>query len=108
MYTTKVKWLMDGKRQTNRLGAWVSVKEGEVSDHPTDQLYRLKSGVHYEVVSDEAPKAKPVSSAPVKEKSPEKGSDGVMPEAGKLPLISKPADEKPKKRGKRRIIKSKE
>ncbi len=100
--TTRVKWLCDGKRQIDRFGAWVRVQEGEISDHPTDELIRVKEGVHYEL----AP-LKPAFAE--EEKSPDDAPQGA--ETGKGKVAHKKAASKKaaaRKRGRRRVIKSKE
>lgn len=123
MSTTKVQWLIDGKRQTDRFGNWVAVKADEISDHPTDQLFRLKAGVHYDLVLDapadpsesidipieEVEKAQEIATSPA---SDDGAQEVVTTPADPLPAqqdASDPrSDSKPKKRkGKRKIAKSK-
>lgn len=94
--TRTVKWLCDGKRQNGQFGnQWIKVKAGDVTEgFPDDQLYRLKEGVHYEIVDGKAPKAK------AEAKAPEKPFRDFKVEAEDEP--------KPKRKGKRKIVKSEE
>ena len=118
----KVKWLMDGKRQTDRFGSWERVEEGQVSDWPVDQLHRIKEGVHFEYF--EEPEDEPSEEAPVPLELVENAPDGTPATAGDEssenasseasgessdePKADEPkADEPkaPKKRGRRKIAK---
>ena len=113
MQTTKVKWLMDGKRQIERFGSWVWVNEGEVSDHPTDQLGILKEGIHFERVVEEAAPEPDASVDPtevteaVAEAPDDDGTSESGPESVEVPIEEASKPKAPKKSGRRKIGKGK-